>query len=66
MQALDSLNMTLKSTDLKLSPLLKGKAAYQAWQQQAAMAKTGPSTVGLKGARADADDDDDEETPKAE
>ena len=31
MQALDALNMNLKSTDLKLSPLLKGKAAYQAW-----------------------------------
>jgi len=65
MQALDALNMTLKSTDLKLSPLLKGKAAYQAWQQQAAMAKSGPSTVGLKGARAD-EDDDEETTAKAE
>jgi hypothetical protein len=30
------------------------------------MAKSWPSTVGLKGARADADDDDDEETPKAD
>jgi hypothetical protein len=31
MSALDALNMQLKSTDLMLSPLLKGKAAYQAW-----------------------------------
>jgi hypothetical protein len=31
MVALDALNMNLKSTDLMISPLLKGKAAYQAW-----------------------------------
>lgn len=58
MQALDALNMPLKSGDLKLSPLLKGKAAYQAWQQTSTMAKTGPSKVMLKGTQADEDDDE--------
>jgi hypothetical protein len=33
MQLLDAQNLSMKSTDFKISPLLKGKAEYQKWQQ---------------------------------
>lgn len=33
MSSLDSLNTVFKSTDFKISPLLKGKAEYMKWQQ---------------------------------
>jgi hypothetical protein len=33
MQLLDAQNLTMKSTDFKISPLLKGKVEYQKWQQ---------------------------------
>jgi len=32
MQLLDAQNLTAKSTDFKISPLLKGKTEYQKWQ----------------------------------
>jgi len=32
MQMLDAQNLTSKSTDFKISPMLKGKAEYQKWQ----------------------------------
>jgi len=31
MEALDAQNLSKKSTDMKISPLLKGKAEYQKW-----------------------------------
>jgi len=31
MQLLDAQNLSMKSTDFKISPLLKGKAEYQKW-----------------------------------
>lgn len=33
MQMLDAQNLSMKSTDFKISPLLKGKMEYQKWQQ---------------------------------
>ena len=33
MQLLDAQNLSMKSTDFKISPLLKGKTEYQKWQQ---------------------------------
>jgi hypothetical protein len=59
MQALDAQNLTLKSTDFKLSPLLKGKTDYLRWQQSAASAKQTAAHVSLKS--DDADDEDEEE-----
>merc|ERR1719201_1154497 len=48
MQALDAQNLTLKSTDFKISPLLKGKTDYLRWQQSAASAKQTAAHVSLK------------------
>ena len=31
MEALDAQNLSKKSTDFKISPLLRGKAEYQKW-----------------------------------
>jgi len=39
MQALDDQNLPMKSTDFKLSPLLKGKNEYIKWQQSAVTSK---------------------------
>jgi len=57
MQALDSEQLAMKSTDFKISPLLKGKAEYQKWQQSAAQTTKAPVRVRLE----DEDDDVDDE-----
>jgi hypothetical protein len=41
MQLLDAQNLSMKSTDFKISPLLKGKAEYQKWQQTSLAAPKG-------------------------
>jgi hypothetical protein len=40
MDALDAQNLSKKSTDFKISPLLKGKAEYQKWQSAQAAKPT--------------------------
>jgi hypothetical protein len=63
MQALDAQNLALKSTDAKLSPLLKGKTDYLRWQQSAASAKQSAGHVSINPGKeaADGDGEDDEE-----
>jgi hypothetical protein len=47
MQLLDAQNLTMKSTDFKISPLLKGKAEYQKWQQTSLAAPRASNHVHL-------------------
>lgn len=61
MGALDNQNLHLKSTDFKLSPLLKGKTEYLKWQQNSLTAAKTPTHVSL-----DADDDEEEEEEEEE
>lgn len=62
MSDLDRQNLTLKSTDFKLSPLLKGKTEYLKWQQSSATAIKSPTRVVLGGDEGDdMDDEMDEE-----
>jgi len=58
MTALDAQNLSKKSTDMKISPLLKGKAEYQKWQAAQAAAKTSGGRVHLGG---DMEDDMEDE-----
>lgn len=63
MQLLDAQNLTMKSTDFKISPLLKGKAEYQKWQQTSLAAPKASNHVHLDRTQ---DEDDIEEEEKAE
>jgi hypothetical protein len=56
MQLLDAQNLSMKSTDFKISPLLKGKIEYQKWQQTSLAAPKASNHVHL-----DRTDDDVEE-----
>merc|ERR1711937_387631 len=55
MQLLDAQNLSMKSTDFKISPLLKGKAEYQKWQQTSLAAPKGQTHMHFDKA---ADEDD--------
>jgi hypothetical protein len=59
MQLLDAQNLTMKSTDFKISPLLKGKAEYQKWQQTSLAAPRASGHVHLD--RSSEDDVEEEE-----
>lgn len=59
MQMLDAQNLTMKSTDFKISPLLKGKAEYQKWQQTSLAAPRASNHVHLD--RTSDDDIEDDE-----
>ena len=63
MQLLDAQNLTAKSTDFKISPLLKGKAEYQKWQQTSLAAPKASNHVHLD---RTSDDDLEEDEEKAE
>lgn len=55
---LDQQNQNLKSTDVKISPLLKGKQAYLKWQQSSLVSSKAPALhVELR----EDDEDDDED-----
>jgi hypothetical protein len=60
MQFLDAQNITGKSTDLKISPLLKGKAEYQKWQQTSLAAPKADNHIHLD--KMGDDDLEEEET----
>lgn len=47
MQLLDAQNLSMKSTDFKISPLLKGKLEYQKWQQNSLAAPKASNHVHL-------------------
>jgi len=47
MQLLDAQNLHLKSTDFKLSPLLKGKTEYLKWQQNSLASAKQPTRINL-------------------
>lgn len=55
MNLLDGLNLALKSTDFKISPLLQGNSDYQKWQQSNNAAGKSQNT---KITRQEGDDDD--------
>jgi len=59
MQLLDAQNLSMKSTDFKISPLLKGKAEYQKWQQTSLASPKSSSHVHLD-KMGDEDLDDEE------
>merc|ERR1712091_558479 len=59
MQLLDAQNLSMKSTDFKISPLLKGKAEYQKWQQTSLAAPKASNHVHLD--RSSDDDAEEEE-----
>merc|ERR1712224_959279 len=59
MQLLDAQNLSMKSTDFKISPLLKGKIEYQKWQQTSLAAPKASNHVHLD--RTSDDDVEDEE-----
>jgi hypothetical protein len=59
MQLLDAQNLSAKSTDFKISPLLKGKAEYQKWQQTSLASPKSNSHVHLD-KMGDEDLDDEE------
>jgi hypothetical protein len=62
MTALDAQNLSQKSTDFKISPLLKGKAEYQKWQQNSLT--NGKANVPWR-ASLDAEEEDlDDELPE--
>lgn len=56
MQSLDDYNLPMRSTDFKLSPLLKGKNEYLKWQQAAVQSKTQTNHIHMN----DMVDDDEE------
>jgi hypothetical protein len=49
MQLLDAQNLSQKSTDFKISPLLKGKQEYLKWQQSSLANRSSPTKVHLGG-----------------
>lgn len=62
MVALDGQQMSLKSTDFKISPLLKGKTEYQNWLQSTHNHNKMPSAhSALQAADDDDEEGDDEE-----
>lgn len=62
MTALDGQQMSLKSTDFKISPLLKGKAEYMKWQNSAFNFSKIPSAhAALNGGDEDDEEEDAEE-----
>jgi hypothetical protein len=63
MQALDAQNLSMKSTDFKISPLLKGKSEYLKWQQTSLQSKSSSTRVHLGGDMED-EDLDEEELPE--
>lgn len=63
MQLLDAQNLSMKSTDFKISPLLKGKTEYQKWQQTSLAAPKASNHVHLD---RSTDDEEDEEETKTE
>merc|ERR1712091_127057 len=60
MQALDERQLTAKSTDFKLSPLLKGKNEYQKWQQTSLSTKKNVNKVHLEDELEDDEETDEE------
>lgn len=62
MQLLDAQNLSMKSTDFKISPLLKGKAEYQKWQQTSLAAPKASNHVHLDRTSDDDVEDDEEKT----
>jgi chromosome segregation ATPase len=63
MTLLDASNVSMKSTDFKISPLLKGKAEYQKWQTSSLAAPKASNHVHLD---KTPDDDDEDEAEKTE
>jgi hypothetical protein len=61
MVALDGQQMSLKSTDFKISPLLKGKTEYQNWLQNTHNHNKTPSAHSALQAADDDDEEDGEE-----
>lgn len=60
MEALDAQNLSLKSVDMKISPLLKGAADYQKWQQSSVRNTKSPTRPSLSATTEDEDDLDEE------
>jgi len=60
MAALDAQALSMKSTDFKISPLLKGKIEYQKWQQTN-LASKAPAGRVHKGGEFDEEMDDEME-----
>merc|ERR1719331_1207267 len=61
MQALDAQNLTAKSTDMMISPLLKGKSEYLKWQQTALTQSNKSNQVHLGGEIEDDFEEEEEE-----
>merc|ERR1711981_1383733 len=61
MTILDAQNLPLKSTDAKISPLLKGKSDYMKWQSNNNTAQRSPSHVHVGDEDDSEEDDADEE-----
>jgi hypothetical protein len=61
MQLLDAQNLSSKSTDFKISPLLKGKTEYQKWQQTSLAAPKASNHVHLDRSSDEEDMEADEE-----
>merc|ERR1712226_381730 len=62
MQLLDAQNLSMKSTDFKISPLLKGKAEYQKWQQTSLAAPKASNHVHFdRSAEDDAEEEEEAE-----
>jgi chromosome segregation ATPase len=61
MQALDAQNLTAHSTDMMISPLLKGKSEYLKWQQTALTQSNKSNQVHLGGELEDDFEEDEEE-----
>jgi hypothetical protein len=66
MQLLDAQNLSMKSTDFKISPLLKGKAEYQKWQQTSLAAPKNGQHVHIDTTTEADEDGEDIENEKAE
>lgn len=60
MTMLDAQNLTMKSTDFKISPLLKGKMEYQKWQQTSLATPKANAHVHLDKANLEEDLEDEE------
>ena len=63
MQILDGQNLSMKSTDFKISPLLKGKTDYLKWQQTSLASRNASGRVHLGGELLD-EEEMDEELPE--
>lgn len=61
MTILDAQNLPLKSTDVKISPLLKGKSDYMKWQSNNNAAQRSPTHVHVGDEDDSEEDDADEE-----